>query len=90
MLGAQNKTNIRLSGAPPNEWPSRISQHGLAQRLEEKVRESQGNLGKGGSPSSMGLSHHAPVHHQRNTVQFGVWDKCYDPRKDSGELFLVS
>jgi len=43
MLGARNKTDIRLSRAPPHEWPSGISQQNLAQRLEKKVRESQGN-----------------------------------------------
>jgi len=37
MLGARDKIDIRLSGTPPDEWPSGISQQGLAQRLEEKV-----------------------------------------------------
>jgi len=44
MLEAQNKTNICLCGAPSDEWPSGIDQLGFAQRLEEKVRESQRNM----------------------------------------------
>jgi len=55
MLGTQYKTDIHLGGAPPDEWPSGISQQCLAQRLEEKVRENQGSLGGGGPPNFMGL-----------------------------------
>jgi len=87
MLGAQNKTDICLSRAPPDEWPSGISQQDLAQRLEEKVRESHGNLGRGGSPNPMGLSRHASIHHQRNTIQFGVWNECNYDRDKKEEDF---
>jgi len=36
-------------------------------------------MGRGGSPNPVGLPHHALVHHQRNVVQFSVWDRRMIP-----------